>query len=158
MSKGDGIAKLRDVADDCNFESPVDIADFRKGRGDTFRLYGGKPTIRAFENVGEQQNENLGRDIASMDGVITFRRNPLVRVPKLDAMTTSAPIIGINWDWARLAFLKGDYLHRHKPRGLDAQPNTIVVDLDLTWQLYFEDLRSHFMLAKSDPLSDPSLP
>lgn len=153
VSKGDAIASMRNLADDCYFESPVDIADFRKGRGDNWRWYCGRPTMRGFENVGESQNENLGKDIASMDGVITFRRNPIIRVPRLDSMA-SAPIVGLNWDWIKLCFLKGDYLHRHEARSLDAQPNTIVVDLDLTWQLAFFDLRSQIMLAKSDPLTD----
>jgi hypothetical protein len=67
---------------------------------------------------------------------------------------TSAPIIGLNWDWIKFGVLKGDYLRRSKPRFLDAMPNTMVVDYDLSWQLAFLDLRSQFLLAKSDPLDD----
>lgn len=153
ISKGDGIAKLRDLGDDCNFESPVDVPDLRKGRGDQWRLYCGRDTKRAFENVGEQQNENLGKDIASMDGQIVFRKNPIIRVPQLDGRA-SAPVIGLNWDWIKFGVLKGDYMRRSEARFLSDQPNTMVVDYDLSWNLVFLDLRSQFLMAKSDPLSD----
>ena len=42
--------------------------------------YVNEDTMSSLEDLGEAQNENLGRDIASMDGQIIFRRVPIIWV------------------------------------------------------------------------------
>lgn len=158
IAKNDAIKKMRKLAKNVKFKSPVDVEGLRKGAGDRCRYYCGEDTETSFEDVGESQNENLGRDIASMDGQMVFKKNPIVRLAQLDEMTTSAPIIALNWEWIKFMVMEGEYIERSKPRTLDLQPTVAVVDYDLSWNLVFEDLRSHFLIAKSDPLSDPSLP
>ena len=64
------------------------------------------------EDVGEAQNENLGRDIAPYGdnmAVLAFRGHPLLYVPQLDADTTN-PFYGIDHSTFMPVCPQGDYL------------------------------------------------
>jgi len=142
VSKDDLIRKMRKAVRQTNFKSPVDIPDYRKGRGQQFRIYVTDTTIGLLEELGEAQNENLGRDLASMDGSITFRRNPIVWVPYLDTAvspsdgsTVNDPIYMINYAWFCPVFLRGDYLRESSPRPAPNQHNVFHVHVDLTWNV-----------------------
>ena len=77
------------------FVSPVKIDDYRGAVGEQFRHYANETTLSSLEDVGEAQNENLGRDLGSMDGTMTFRSNPIIYIPQLDEVTTN-PIYSID--------------------------------------------------------------
>lgn len=75
----------------------MSIEDYRRGR-DKYVLLVNNATMGGFENVGEAQNENLGKDVASFegqkdiyraDGTLTFRRKPIVFDPYLDNDSTN---------------------------------------------------------------------
>lgn len=140
--KTDLLPKMRTGYRKINFKSPVDIPDLRRGKGQVYRLYCNETSLAAFENVGEAQNDNLGRDLASMDDQMTFRRNPIVWIPKLDA-DTSNPIYMINLDTFYPVVLKGDYLRESDPEKADGQHNTFVVFYDLSWNILCVDRRAN---------------
>ena len=89
-------------------------------------------TISSIEDVGEAQNENLGRDVASMDGATTFRRNPIIYVPKLDDESTN-PVFMVNWNVFKIFFLRGEYLREAPPRQSSRQHNVFEIHVDLSW-------------------------
>ena len=148
ITKGDAITKMRDAWRSIRFRSPVTIQDYRGAMGDRYRIYVPKGVIRAFEDTGEGQNENLGRDIAEMDGSITFRRNPIVWIPKLDERTDD-PIYMINHSTFRPVCLKGDYLRESEPKESPGQHNAFMVFVDLTYNFLNEDRRGNAVLNTS---------
>lgn len=148
VSKADLIKKLRKAYRLTDFKSPVDIPSYREGTGQRFRLYLNEETLSDIEDVGEAQNENLGRDVASMDGSITFRRNPLIYIPKLDADTDN-PIYGIDWGTFFIYFLRGEYLREEAPYKVANQHNVFRVDVDLSWNTLCVDRRRHFVFKKA---------
>jgi hypothetical protein len=154
ISKNDAIPAMRKMYRKCRFKSPVSIPDFRRGAGDQYRIYCGEEEIRGFEDLGEAQNENLGRDLASMDGQMTFRKNPIVWVPKLDETTpynytTYAPIYFVNWAFFYPVFLRGDYLRETGPKDAPNQHNVLTVHVDCTWNILCTDLRCQGVLSKA---------
>ena len=64
-TKDDLVTKWRAAATKTKFKSPVDFPELKRG-GDRYGYYMNYDTIAAIETIGEQQNENLGRDIASI--------------------------------------------------------------------------------------------
>jgi len=147
VTKADLIKSMRKAYRQIQFESPVDIPDYRNGRGDQFRLYVNEDTLETMEDVGEAANENLGRDLAPFDDTITFRRNPIVWVPFLDD-DTSDPVYMINFAWFYPVFLKGDYLRETDPKIAAKQHNVFEVFVDCTWNLLCTDRRSQAVLSK----------
>lgn len=142
FSKADLIRKLRKGHRNIMFKSPVSIPDFRRGAGQKYRLYTNESVIAAIEDLGEAQNENLGRDIASLDGTMVFKGNPIIRVPYLDPDTTN-PIYMLNFGWFYPTFLRGDWLRESGVKQKANQHNTFCVFIDCTWNICMRNRRYH---------------
>lgn len=151
----DNISMLRTAYRKTGFKSPVDVPDFRMGAGDQYRLYCGEVVLSNIENYAESQNLNLGRDVAAMDGVTTFRKNPIIWVPWLDANQLpkgetqggTNRLYMINWGYFYPVFLQGDYLRETEPDKSPTQHNTWVVHVDLTWNILCVDRRRQAVFA-----------
>jgi len=145
VSKGDCIKKMRTARRKCNFVSPVDIDDYRNGNGNKYRIYCNESTFSDFEDVGESQNENLGKDIAAIDGMdLAFRKHPIRYVPKLDDQSDN-PIYGIDHSVFMPVALKGDYLRESSPIMAPNQHNWFNVFVDLTYNYLCVDRRRCFV-------------
>lgn len=147
VTRTDLIDKMRIGARRTTFESPVDIADYRRGRGNRNRYYLNLNTITKLERVAEEQNQNLGMDLASMDGVTTIRRIPLVWIPYLDADTTD-PVYQVNWNCCQVSFLTGDYLVESDPMISPKVHNAVEVHTDLTYNFTFYNRRELAVFSK----------
>ena len=148
ISKTDLIQKMRTAATKCKFTAPavVSMADYRKGM-DKYRVYCNEASLRAFENVGESQNENLGRDIASMDGTITFRKFPIIYTPVLDADTTD-PIYGIDHSTLFVHVLEGWEMKESEVIMHPTNHNIFSVHVDTTLNTVCVDRRRNWVFNK----------
>ena len=151
VSKQDLILKLKTAYLLCDWESPVEIPDFRRGKGMDYGFYMNAATLLALETLGEAQNENLGRDLASNAGQILFHRHPCTHVPQLNSLTTSNPIYGINWSWYQITALRGDYMRESPPYWLPEQHNSQVTYMDCTLNSLCTDRRRQMLVAQADP-------
>lgn len=140
ISKGDAVKKMRTAHRKTNWKSPVDIQDYRKGKGRRYRLYVNETTISTMEDIGEKQNENLGRDLAPYDGSMTFRKHPVRYIPKLDDETDN-PIYMIDHSCWFPVILRGDYLVESKPKAPTLQHNTFVCFVDISYNYLCVDRR-----------------
>ena len=109
-------------------------------------LYVNETTISGIEDLGEAQNENLGRDIATMDNAMVFRNHPILWVPKLDADTTN-PVYGLDHSTFYPVCLKGDYLRESDAEKSPNNHNTYVVYVDLTYNFICVDRRRNWVIA-----------
>jgi hypothetical protein len=148
ISKSDLVKKLRTMHRKLRFRSPVTIDDYRGSTGDRYRVYTNETVISGLEDLGEGQNENLGRDIASMDGTITFRKNPIIWVPKLDERTDD-PVYMLDHSTFYPVILKGDYLRESEATRAPNQHNIYQVFTDLTYNYLCLDRRRNGVGATS---------
>lgn len=146
INKTDLLVKWRKAFRLTDFRSPLGSLDFRNGRGQRFRNYCNLDTITELETIGENQNENLGRDIASMDGMITFRQTAIVWVAELDSDSTN-PIYGLDFDWFFPVVLSGNAMHESDPTAATNMHNWMVVYVDLSWNVMCTDRRRQYCLA-----------
>lgn len=147
-SKPDLVKKMRDMHAYTKFKSPAEVTlpEYRHGRVDNYRVYTNRTVISGFEDIGEGQNENLGRDIASMDGGgMAFRGHPLVWVPKLDEDTTN-PVYYINQGKMCATVLKGNVFRESKKEAPDMR-NVVQHFFDLSYNFLTWDRRSHGVIA-----------
>ena len=140
VSKDDLITKMRKGQWSTKWKSPINIGEFRGDKGSRYRFYTEYDVLAAFETLGEAQNENLGRDLASMDGQMTFRRHPLIAVPELDG-ATGGPVYGIDHECFMAVCLEGDYLRESAPAVAPNQHNARQCFIDLTYNLLCLDRR-----------------
>lgn len=147
VSKPDLIKKMRTAMRKCHFKSPLPgNSDYTSG-SEKFRIYVNETTFSNMEDIGESQNENLGRDLANKTygtGSLLFRGFPIVWVPKLDADTTN-PVYGINHDTFHVVCLEGDYLRESENKG-PHQHNSYQMFVDLTYNVICLDRRRNFVM------------
>jgi hypothetical protein len=143
INKTDLIRKWRKAAVFTNFKSPVPHASYNTGNN--YGYYTNYAVIGRLEEVLEAQNDNLGNDVASKDGLLQFRQNPVVYVPKLDAETTN-PIYGINWGVLKPVFLSGEWMKEEGPNTVPGQHTTFQVFVDCTLNYMCTDRRRLFRL------------
>lgn len=98
-----------------DWRSPVGVPDYRKGE-DRYRHYVNDDLILQLEDIGESQNENLGKDLASINGGdLLFRKHPVVRIPQLNGDTTN-PWYMIDHSTFFVYVLKGDFNRETGPK------------------------------------------
>jgi len=132
VTKADFVKKLRTAHRKIQWKSPINIAQFRGDFGEKRILYVNEPTISSIEDIGEAQNENLGRDLAPYDGTMTFRRHPIRWAVKLDD-DTSNPVYMLDKSTIHPVVLKGDYMRQSDVYPLRGkQHNVFVSDIDLS--------------------------
>ncbi|MCJ7497039.1 MAG: phage major capsid protein [candidate division Zixibacteria bacterium] len=131
VTKADLIKKMRTAHRATNWRSPYKTSEMISEWGARRQIFMNEATISAFEDVGEAQNENLGRDVASMDDQIAFKKHPLIYIPYLDADTTN-PIYMNDIETIKPIVLKGDYLRETDARLSPKQHNTFISDVDLS--------------------------
>lgn len=142
MTKEDLIKAWRKAATYTKFLPPVESAGLNSG--DKYAYYTNYAVVSELESLLEKQNDNLGNDVASKDGMALFRRTPILWVPKLDTDTTN-PIYGINWGVFFTAYLNGHELRETKSIA-PMQHNVINYFQDTTYQIACVDRRRLFVL------------
>jgi len=149
INKTDMLSKLRTGHRKIRFKSPIDVNDYRKGAGERYRGYTNETVLKGMEDLAEGQNDNLGRDLGVMDGVTTFRRNPLFYVAELDDNNVKTdPIYLLDMNQFYPVILSGDYLYEHAPQKVAGQSNTFVIDIDLTWNMVCAHRRGQLVGSK----------
>ena len=148
VTKSDLVKKMRTALRKTKFTSPLPgNSDYTTG-SEKFRIYVNETTFASMEDIGESQNENLGKDIAPTQygtGSLMFRGFPIVWVPKLDGDTTN-PVYGINHDTFHVVCLEGDYL-RESENKAPHQHNAHQQFVDLTYNYLCLDRRRNFVLS-----------
>lgn len=146
VSRMDLIKKMRTAHRKIRFKSPINIQDYREGRGDRYRIYVGESTISSMEDEGAAQNENLGRDLAMLDNTIVFRNHPVIWVPKLDE-DTQKPVYMIDHSTFMPICLKGDFLRESQAGRGSNQHNVFQFFIDLSYNYLCLDRRRSAVFA-----------
>lgn len=129
VSKDDLVKLMREAYVKTSFTPPFPYpsaeGDSPTKKKNTFRFYTNYTVLEQLEGIGENQNQNLGKDLAPMDGMIAFRGVPVVWVDYLASDTTN-PVYGLNFDCWETHFLKGYFMKEQEPIRLPNQPLTVV--------------------------------
>jgi hypothetical protein len=151
VSKDDAIRKMRRMLEYTDFEPLVDeIPEYNLG--DDMAIYTNYAVKAAMEEILEAQNENLGTDVASMDGKATFHRTPITSVKELDLDTTN-PIYSINWGELFWAFLKGWYMKETTFDKSVHQPTMGVTFTDNTGNTFCRNRRRQGVISTNTTMS-----
>lgn len=145
VAKSDLIRKMRRGAVYTGFKPiSTEIANYEEGNDREW--YSNYAVVGAFEEILEAQNENLGKDLASMDGKAMFRGAPLNVVQELDRDTTN-PVYGLQWSVLKFKRLNKDWMRDIPVRPNPNQPTISTVHNVTTCNLICEDRRQQMVFA-----------
>ena len=133
------VRRIRQLMTYTHFESPV--PDHPKyARADQNVIYTTYAPLAGLEEIAVAQNDQMGRDVASMDGKVLIRGTPVRWVPQLE-VDTSGPLYFVNWGVLDIVFLRGEYMNEQPPMRSTEQPRTVKVHIDNTWNTRCYDRR-----------------
>lgn len=150
VTKGDLVTLMRECFVKTKWKNPHDFPESGRGMPDT-GIYCPYAVYKGLEDIGEQQNDSLGKDIASMDGQIRFRGNDITWVPQLDALTTSLPLYLVDWSVFYPFFLEGEFFVQSPLKVIAGQHTTFQSFTDMTWNTLCTNRRKNGLIAKADP-------
>mgnify|MGYP003115127340 CR=1 FL=1 len=152
VSKSDLLKKMRTGTRQTGWMSPISIDDYRSGAGQKLQFYTNESVVADLEDIGESQNENLGRDLApagisgigQVDMQLVFRRHPIFWVPQLDKATfdqANNPVYAIDHSTFYPVCLKGDFLRESEAKEVPNQHNLYRIFVDLSYNYLCIDRR-----------------
>jgi hypothetical protein len=103
-------------------------------------IYTNDAVLGRMEEILEDQNMNLGNDMASKDGRTQFKSTPITYAPYLD-LDTENPVYMLDWKWLAIGCLTGWENNLSKPYMVADKHNVRRVDLDATLQMVCTNLR-----------------
>jgi hypothetical protein len=139
VTKQDLLRKMRRGHRKTQFRSPVSHAQPVVG-GMGNGVYTNDSVIGIFEEVLEDQNMNLGNDLAPKDGRSLFKGTPVTYAPKLDDDTQN-PVYMIDWKWLAIGVMPGWENQLTKPYMVPNKHTVRRVDLDATLNMICTNLR-----------------
>lgn len=155
VNKVDLVKTMRTVHRYINWKSPIDINDYRGAGGQNFRLYVNQTLMSGIEDIGEAQNENLGRDIGNvggdigkLDGELVFKKHPIIWIPQLDA-DTQDPIYFVDHSTFQVVVLKGANMRESAPIRHAESHLVWVIWTDMSYNFICIDRRSNAVLYKA---------
>lgn len=146
VTKEDLVRKMRRAHRMSKFRSPVshshpDLGAMKNG------IYTNDAVIGLLEEVCEDQNMDLGNDLDSKGGRVTFKSTPLTYAPKLDD-DTSDPVYMLDWKTLAIGVLAGWENNVTKPYMVPNKHNVRRVDLDASMNMICTDLRRQAVISK----------
>lgn len=163
ISKADLILKVRRALRRTNWRSPRKDPGVEGNTSPRRLLLTNEDVVEAVENIGEAQNENLGRDIASMnagqnnfrgtgirqtpDGEILIKKHPLVYARPLDSDTTD-PMYGLDMFTFHAMTQQGDNMRLGDFRQAPNQHRVFAAHLDHKHQTICTNRRNNWVISK----------
>jgi hypothetical protein len=146
VAKDDLIRKMRRAHRKTQFRSPVshstpNLAGMKNG------IYANDTVVGLMEEILEENNMNLGNDLASKDGRTTFKSTPITYAPKLDDDSTD-PIYMLDWKWLAVGVMAGWYNNLTKPYMVQGKHLVRRVDLDASMNMICTDPRKQTVISK----------
>lgn len=145
VSKEDLIRKMREASMKTRFRSPVSHAQPEFG-GMGNGIYLPYAELGLIEEILEDQNMNLGNDVASKDGRAQFKGTPLTYVPYLDADAQS-PIYMLDWKWMAIGVMPGWTNNLGQPYMVPNKHLVRRVDLDVSLNMICTNLRRQTVIS-----------
>jgi hypothetical protein len=163
ITKGDLITKMRKAHRATNWKSPrTDKGVTGDAQPNRRLILTNEDVLEAMENIGEAQNENLGRDMAPMtagqnapwpgmmktgEGDITFKKNPIIHARKLDD-DTSDPLYGMDMSTFNAMTKAGDNMDLGAFKEHPTQGRAYTAKLYHSAQFICDNRRNNWVISK----------
>lgn len=148
VTAADLVKKMSRALTYTHWRTPVESRLMQDAIQERYAIYVPLSTITDFEDVAAAQNDQLGRDIRSMDGRVILRNIPITPLDVLDD-DTNKPVYLIDWNVMKIKFLEGEYLREAPPAQAGNAHNIVESFVDLTMNTACVNRRRLSVIRKS---------
>jgi hypothetical protein len=141
------LKKIRTAYYKIHFKSPVIARDLVQGPASNYRLYANVETLVQLEELAEQRNQNLGRDLGQFQNATTFRGVPFVALDALDD-DADDPIYMVNHSHFVPFVMESDYMRESEPMNTVFNHNVFVTFVDLSVNFLLRNRRQQACVCK----------
>lgn len=146
VSKDDFVREARRMANKTNFKPLVEDGIASYNRGNDLGYYTNYTVYQTLVELLENQNENLGMNLAPYEGKVMFLGGKVEDIPELENDTTG-PFYQINWGVFGAMGLDGAWMVETVKRNIDGQHTMSVIHTDCTLNTICYDRRLLGVLA-----------
>ena len=147
VTKTDLVRKMRKAHRETMFRSPLTNAEATlSGMGNG--IYVNTDTIGTLEEILEDQNMNLGNDLASKDGRTLFKGTPVTYAPFLNNDSQN-PIYMLDWRYLQVGCMAGWEDNITQPYMVPGKHTVRRVDLDASVNMLCIDRRRQTVLYQA---------
>lgn len=150
VTKDDFVRKARHMANYTDFKPLVDDMPVYN-TGNDIGQYCNYALLSALEEILEDQNDDLGPDVASQDGKTVFRRVPVTFVKELDLDTTN-PFYMLNWGELGTMGLRGEWMNETAQPIMPGKHTVSATFTDCTFNLLCRNRRRQGVLSNGTTL------
>ena len=144
VSKTNLIRLMRRAAEYTDWETPVAMPT--PGEENPCGIYTNWSVLSTVVELLEAQNDDLGNDVASMDGKAKFMQSMIEAVPQLDEDTTN-PVYGLNFGQFKCCGLRGEWLNESKQPQVAGQHTVAANFVDCSLNFFTYNRRRHYVIA-----------
>jgi hypothetical protein len=150
FSDDDLSRKMRKAYRAINFKSPLKPLKGNGAEGSQYKILTGEDVQEGLIDIARGQNDNIGRDLATYDDDVTFKKIAIQYVPAIDSVWTSDedPIFMLDTKHFQTCVHKKNAWRRTGPLTVDGKHTTRSVFYDVTWQLFCTDRRRQAVLNR----------
>ena len=153
VSKADLFRKVRRARFKTAFKALTGTEPGHTDKHDT-GIYVNYDTCAQIEEELEAQNDNLGKDMAPMDGKAVFMGTSLTPVQALETDTTD-PVYLLDWNELEPTALKTEWMREEHFKAEANQPTISMTNTDCSWNLGCRNRRKQSVIATATTMFDP---
>lgn len=144
ISRTDLIRRVKRAMRNCKFTPPIAHPAYATGKP-RWEFYTCDDVMQVLGELAENQNQNIGTDLAAYEGRVEIGNVPVQWAPELDS-DTDDPFYGIDWSSFRPCVLAGEYLRESDDTSASSH-NLKARWVDMTYGFEMYDRRRQFVLA-----------
>lgn len=151
VSKTDLVRKWRKMARFTDFKPLVnDVPEYNTGQDRAY--YTNNTVLQQLEEIGESQNENLGKDIASMDDKMVMLRVPIEYAQELD-LDITGPVYQVDWGVLGTMGLRDEWMNETVEPHRPGQHTVAATHTDCGYNLLCRDRRKLGVLSTNTTMN-----
>jgi hypothetical protein len=144
ISRTDLIRRVKRAMRNCRFMPPVEHPAYASGQP-RWEFYTVDDVMQVLGELAENQNQNIGSDLAAYEGRVEIGNVRVNWAPQIDS-DTDDPFYGIDWSSFRPCVLAGEYLRETDDTAASSH-NLKARWVDMTYGFEMYDRRRNFVVS-----------
>lgn len=158
ISRNSMLAQMEEAYLDCKWRTPITPKQQSGPAGQRYRWICGKTAYLGFTRMARQQNNDLGNELFSKEGQVTFKGAPFILVYAMDSgygwPSLTTPVAGIDFNSFYPVAMDGDFMRRTGPHQKEGNPDASYMRISTSMNFIMEQPWRNILLSVNASAAD----